>query len=121
DVLLIDTGRSLEFIKGNGDGTFQTPQFVPSVVADKFVTDDFNSDGKLDLVVTSSSANTTSICLGNGDGTFQSPITLFSGRQSLRETSMATGNSISTATLSLRQVFTWAMGTGPLDPRSHLW
>src|SRR5215469_13626756 len=31
---------------------------------------DFNGDGKADLVVVNSSANTVSVLLGNGDGTF---------------------------------------------------
>ena len=33
-------------------------------------TGDFNHDGKIDVVVTSSGANTVSVQLSNGDGTF---------------------------------------------------
>ena len=35
---------------------------------------DFNSDGKLDLVVSNAQGNTISVLLGKGDGTFQAPV-----------------------------------------------
>ncbi len=40
---------------------------------------DFNNDGRLDLAVTNSSANTISVLLGNGDGSFQAPTTYAAG------------------------------------------
>jgi len=47
-------------------GSFQIPFGV--------ATADFNRDGKLDLVVTSSGGNSASVLLGKGDGTFQPPV-----------------------------------------------
>ncbi len=43
------------------------------------VTEDFNSDGNLDLLVTNSGEHTLSYIKGNGDGTFQNGITLKTG------------------------------------------
>ncbi len=64
---------TLTILLGNGDGTFTvgtTATGVASVVAAM----DFNGDGELDLLVTSSSQ--TQILLGNGDGTFAAPVTV---------------------------------------------
>lgn len=63
-------------IKGNGDGTFQTPAFYPAGVQFYSATlADMNLDGNLDLLLNDepSSANGTdqiTLQLGNGDGTF---------------------------------------------------
>ena len=71
---------ALTVLLGNGDGTFtqkigqpdagQTTQFI--------ATADLNGDGKLDLVLVSSS-NSVLIYLGNGDGTFQTPLEVGTG------------------------------------------
>jgi hypothetical protein len=70
---------------GNGDGTFQAGKTTTGVPAGSVVAGDFNSDGKLDLVISSPpdcngtcASPTTSILLGNGEGTFQAPTTAFS-------------------------------------------
>jgi FG-GAP-like repeat/Abnormal spindle-like microcephaly-assoc'd, ASPM-SPD-2-Hydin len=70
---------------GNGDGTFQAGKTTTGVPAGSVVAGDFNSDGKLDLVISSPpdcngtcGSPTTSILLGNGEGTFQAPTTAFS-------------------------------------------
>jgi FG-GAP-like repeat len=47
---------------------------------DALVAADFNSDGKLDFAVVSSSADIVTIVLGNGDGTFQAPGAYSTGR-----------------------------------------
>jgi hypothetical protein len=41
--------------------------------------DDFNGDGKLDLVVANSGSNNVSVLLGNGDGTFQAAVNYDAG------------------------------------------
>jgi VCBS repeat protein len=56
---------------GNGDGTFQTAQNLPSAGGGAVAVADFNGDGKPDLVVTD---NYVRVLLGNGDGTFQTAL-----------------------------------------------
>jgi hypothetical protein len=82
---------SVVVLLGNGDGTFQpgktsTGAYTPASA----VAGDFNSDGKLDLIVYDKGAcfgncspSSTLLLLGNGDGTFQPPATAFSGGGSL--------------------------------------
>ena len=70
---------SVTVLMGNGDGTFGTPTnyLVGSPLGGGALAD-FNADGKLDVMV-STSTNTVpsaTIMLGNGDGTFQSPSVL---------------------------------------------
>jgi hypothetical protein len=75
DSYLCDPGPQLcnvWVLLGNGDGTFQTPQFfgagdIPYAVA----VGDFNGDGVQDLVVANHRSNDISVLIGNGDGTFQ--------------------------------------------------
>jgi FG-GAP-like repeat len=62
---------------GNGDGTFQAPVSYPAGDNSFSVAvGDFNTDGKLDLIVTapSSDGKTVNLLLGKGDGTFQTPM-----------------------------------------------
>lgn len=66
--------ESLEFLLGNGDGTFAAPEGVFDGGANYVVAADFNSDGKMDIAVGGTSSTitpSTGILLGNGDGTFQ--------------------------------------------------
>jgi len=58
---------------GTGDGTFQPQMTYPVALhpGAGLVVADFNGDGNLDLVTTSSSRSTVGILLGNGNGTFQ--------------------------------------------------
>lgn len=69
-------GSGLAVSLGNGDGTFTSAPDSPvslSIGLTALVAADFNGDGKLDLAVTNSAANTVTILLGNGDGTFGPP------------------------------------------------
>jgi len=66
-------GGSVTILMGNGDGTFTPAAGSPLAVGTNpiaLVVGDFNSDGKLDLVVANQTDNTLTILLGNGDGTF---------------------------------------------------
>jgi len=56
---------------GNGDGTFEVPT-TPISDSGPFAADDFNGDGKLDLVF-ADSFSVAKIYTGNGDGTFAAP------------------------------------------------
>jgi hypothetical protein len=84
---------------GNGDGTFQTAQTYSSggFVANSITLQDFNGDGKIDLVVANLGQRTNvlsngvvTIRLGRGDGTF-------SGAQYISHSSSADTSSITTA------------------------
>ena len=73
-VVTLDVGDVLE-LKGNGDGTFQAPVIVGSLIPSGFfaaVAGDVNNDHKPDLIV--ATATTAQLLVGNGDGTFQSPV-----------------------------------------------
>ena len=66
------SGKAINVLLGNGDGTFQAPIVTPSPVNPGGLTaGDFNKDGKLDLALTSADNNgSLQIFTGNGDGTF---------------------------------------------------
>ena len=81
-----DTGMtggsaSIAILLGNADGSLQSPVVytLPGEMGLSAVIDDFNGDGKLDIVAASSSfsSGTTTYYLsfmaGKGDGTFQAP------------------------------------------------
>lgn len=75
DIVACDTASNpvgtLEFLAGNGDGTFQSATSFPMLSAfpDSLAAADFNGDGKLDLLTGYSAL--AGISPGNGDGTFQ--------------------------------------------------
>lgn len=77
-------GSGVAVSLGNGDGTFTLATGSPISLGKNLsaiVTGDFNSDGKLDLVVTDSGGNAVMILLGNGDGTFGTATTISVGNQ----------------------------------------
>lgn len=73
----------LSVLLGNGDGTFQSARTfetgAPSAVG--LAVFDLNGDGKLDAIVTNSSASngTVAVLLGDGKGNFGSPVLYDSG------------------------------------------
>jgi hypothetical protein len=82
-VAFIDSS-DIAVLLGNGDGTFQAPQFYAVGSGSGYIADppeqgpgsilvagDFTGDGHLDLAVANSGSNDISVLLGNGDGTFQ--------------------------------------------------
>ena len=65
---------SVTILLGNGDGTFEVGQTIPTGSASEYVIGrDFDGDGNIDLVTANRGSNTISVLLGNGDGTFQNP------------------------------------------------
>jgi len=81
--LIIDSGKGIVLLLGNGDGTFQTPQTVfPKPEGCGFgvslVVNDFNGDGKLDLAFCSGDGQ-IGVLLGNGNGTFKKPVYYHAG------------------------------------------
>ena len=74
-----DTGDDggVSVLLGNGDGTFQAARnFSAGKQPESIAIADFNSDGKLDIIAVSESANVLNVLLGNGDGTLQPPVTV---------------------------------------------
>jgi uncharacterized protein YfaP (DUF2135 family) len=68
---------------GKGDGTFQPAvNYGAGRNSQSVAAADFNSDGKLDLVVVNGSSTTgsVSVLLGKGDGTFQTAVNFAAGR-----------------------------------------
>jgi hypothetical protein len=78
------SGHSVSVLLGNGDGTFQPATDIP-VGSGQFAgtnyvaVDDFNRDGKRDIVAVNENDGSISLLLGNGNGTFQAPITTLVG------------------------------------------
>ena len=93
DLAVVSSGfNTVTIFLGNGDGTFQPgvdyPTGTTNTAPVAIVAADFNGDGKLDLAVANTAANTISVFLGNGDGTFQ-PHADFPAIQSLRSLAAA--------------------------------
>jgi hypothetical protein len=76
----IDVLAGIGVSLGRGDGTFEPPKRLAETLLPtyKWVTDDFNRDGRVDLaavsVGTDGSSRVLLTYLGNGDGTFQRPL-----------------------------------------------
>jgi hypothetical protein len=77
--LAVGEGGSVAFLKGNGDGSFQSPELydangpINSVAAG-----DLDGDGNLDLAVADGTGG-VDILLGNGDGSFRPAMPVFVG------------------------------------------
>ncbi|MES2554495.1 MAG: VCBS repeat-containing protein, partial [Bacteroidota bacterium] len=67
--------NKLNFIKGNGNGTFQAPSvFTAGTRPISLKAADFNADGNLDIAVVNFNPTNLSVVMGNGDGTFQAAV-----------------------------------------------
>ena len=65
---------------GNPDGTFQAAKLVKRGSAiSSLATEDFNGDGKAEIVATQFDSNLVSVLRGNGDGTFPTEQTFSAG------------------------------------------
>ncbi len=73
---LAGAGNGAHVMLNNGDGTFQAKVTYPvGGQAQNLAAGDFNSDGRMDLVVTINTPQISlSLLLGNGDGTFGTAI-----------------------------------------------
>jgi Big-like domain-containing protein/VCBS repeat protein len=76
----------VDVMLGNGDGTFQTPQYYPpgAYFPTSIAVADVNGDGNADVLVTHLCAGACNgspvvVLLGNGDGTFKTPMRYYSG------------------------------------------
>jgi hypothetical protein len=81
-----DLVNQFAFLKGNGDGTFQTTHtFSLPYAAAEAAAGDFNGDGHLDLAVTDffDPAGSLAVLFGRGDGTFAGPVYYGVGSQPL--------------------------------------
>ncbi|WP_260736199.1 beta strand repeat-containing protein [Tunturiibacter lichenicola] len=70
---ILASSSSLAVFYGNGDGTLQTPQPVPSPAGGSFVAADFNQDGITDIAYTPSSTTSNpsvQVLLGDSSGQF---------------------------------------------------
>ena len=80
-------GFGVEVLTAQGDGTLNAPISTAldgSVNAQSLTTADFNSDGKLDIVVMPYGSNTYEVLLGNGDATFSPGSTGWAGNNNYR-------------------------------------
>ena len=69
--------NSITFLFGNGQGAFGAPHpvaFSADTAPSAVVAADLNSDGKADLVIAESTANSIAILTATGNGAFQPPV-----------------------------------------------
>jgi MBG domain-containing protein/VCBS repeat protein len=70
-------GNSISTLRGNGDGTFQTPVTISTGVGTKpwgLAVGDFDGDGNLDLGWQSQTTGAFTVMLGLGTGSFATPV-----------------------------------------------
>jgi FG-GAP-like repeat/Bacterial Ig-like domain (group 3) len=87
DVVVGNAGSStVSVLKGNGDGTFQSPvRYNVGEQVESIAIKDVNGDGKLDIVVATyveagnPNSGGVAVLIGRGDGTFQPVVTYSSG------------------------------------------
>ncbi len=69
-----DSNARILVLKGNGDGTFSSPQdLAPAAGGHRLRLADLNGDSHLDLIATNSQAGTISVFRGDAAGSFSAP------------------------------------------------
>ena len=69
------TSTGFAVLLGNGDGTFQPPEYFITAVGGLYIaTGDLNSDGHPDLAVVVANSNDVYVYLGSGAGGFSGPM-----------------------------------------------
>ena len=71
--LVLFGSTTAAWMKGNGDGTFQSRTNLAGLAGSSAVLADLNNDGKLDYIFTVANQPTVGVALGKGDGTFSTP------------------------------------------------
>jgi len=84
DLVTADDGKTMNVYLGNGDGTFDLAQLVPTASFGRTIElKDMDNSGTLDLVI-SHILTTIGIALGNGDGSFSAVNHFMTGRNNVR-------------------------------------
>jgi hypothetical protein len=92
DIVTGNNGANANFLKGNGDGTFEAPVVLNEGIGDQIIAEHMNNDGHLDIVLYNYSNGDVSVIFGNGDGTFDAPIIISTGVISEYESEMSLGD-----------------------------
>ena len=72
--LTLNSGDTVAVVRGNGNGTFQTPTYISLTRAGALTSGDFDLDGNADLAVVSFIASEVAVYSGDGAGGFGAPV-----------------------------------------------
>jgi 6-phosphogluconolactonase (cycloisomerase 2 family) len=81
--------NTVQVLKGNADGTFESPVTIATLNTEAIVAGDFNHDGFTDLAITERNDNLVDILLGDGTGTGFTTLSYDNGANGSVTTSVA--------------------------------